>query len=213
MNRIYDITVTITPSLPVWPGDPVVRLERVAKIEEGANANVSQMAMSTHTGTHVDAPYHFISESDVTVEQLSLETLTGRTYVLQLPDTVDLVTADVLNGQNLPGRMERLLFRTRNSTFWHREEVTFQTSFVGLDVTAAEFLVGQGIKLVGIDYLSIAPFKQSRPTHELLLGRGVIILEGLDLIEIRQGWYDLYCLPLKLGGSDGAPVRAILVGE
>lgn len=209
--RIHDITVTITPDLPVWPGDPHVHFERVSKIEEGANANVSQIAISTHTGTHVDAPYHFLGNSQLSVEQLPLEVLTGPAFVLHLPDMVDMVTAEILKNLPLDPGLERLLIRTRNSSYWQNQAAGFQTGFVGLDAGAADYLVGRGIKLVGIDYLSIAPYKNSRPTHEILLKERVVILEGLDLSQIEEGFYDLYCLPLKLGGADGAPARAILV--
>jgi len=210
--EIYDISLTITPSLPVWPGDPPVLLERVAKIEAGANANVSQLAMSAHTGTHVDAPYHFLGDSPITIEKLSLDVLTGRAFVLHLPESVDLVTASVLEAYSLPSGINRLLLRTRNSQYWVREEKAFQTNFVGLDTTAAQYLVAGGFSLIGVDYLSVAPFKKSRPTHEILLRAGLVILEGLDLSAVPQGQYDLYCLPMKLGGADGAPARAILFG-
>lgn len=138
--------------------------------------------------------------------------LTGRAYVLHLPDDVDVIDADLLQKADIPPRTRRLLFRTRNSEYWSRQEPEFQTDFVGLTAGAAQILVDRGVKLVGIDYLSIAPYKQSRPTHEILLKAGIVIVEGLNLSAVSQGRYTLYCLPLKLAGSDGAPARAILVG-
>ncbi|RPI33108.1 MAG: cyclase family protein [Chloroflexota bacterium] len=206
----YDISLTISPELPTWPGDPSVVLERVAKIEEGANANVSRIDMGVHTGTHVDAPYHFLQQGK-SVECLSLKVLTGRAYVLDLPG-VDIITAKVLENSDLPPRTRRLLFKTRNSQYWARRENIFQTDFVGISPDGAEFLVKRGVKLVGVDYLSVAPYKKSRPTHEIFLEAGVVVVEGLDLSEISQGRYTLFCLPLKLAGSDGSPARAILVG-
>jgi arylformamidase len=206
----YDISLTISPDMPTWPGDPSVEFERVSKIEEGANANVTRMNMSVHTGTHVDAPYHFL-EGGKSVESLPLRALTGRVYVLHLPE-VDLITSDVLERADIPPRTRRLLFRTRNSEFWARNENDFQTDFVGISEDGARFLVKRGVKLVGVDYLSVAPYKQSRPTHEILLQSGVVIVEGLNLSNIAQGRYTLYCLPLKLAGCDGSPARAILVG-
>lgn len=208
----YDISLTISSRLPVWPGDPSVSIERVEKIEDGDNANVSRMIMSVHTGTHVDAPYHFLGGDTMTVDALPLKILTGRAYVLHLPDEVDQIDASVLEKADIPPRTRRLLFRTRNSTYWASKEEKFMEDFVGISEDGARFLVERGVKLVGIDYLSIAPFKQSRPTHEILLQAGVVIVEGLNLSEISQGRYTLYCLPLKLAGSDGAPARAILVG-
>ena len=208
--RTYDITLTVSSDLPTWPDDPSVVLERTNKIEEGANANVSRLDMGVHTGTHVDAPFHFLQEG-IGIDQIALKTLTGRAYVLHLPE-VELITAQVLEESAIPPRTRRVLFKTRNSKYWERGETDFQTDFVGLSANAAEYLVGRGVKLVGVDYLSVAPFKQSRPTHEILLEAGIVIVEGLDLTEVNQGRYTLYCLPLKLKDTDGAPARAILIG-
>lgn len=208
--RTYDISVTISPDLPTWPGDPGVDVRRVEKIEDGSNANVSRMDIGVHTGTHVDAPYHFLEDGG-TIEQLNLSLLTGRAYVLHLPE-VDVITAEILEAAQIPPRTRRVLFKTRNSEYWSTKNGVFQEDFVGLSVDGAEYLVRRGVKLVGMDYLSIAPFKQSRPTHEKLLGAGVVIVEGLDLSEVSQGRYTLYCLPLKIANSDGSPARAILIG-
>lgn len=210
--RTYDISLPLSPDMPVWPGDPVMQLERIEKIEAGANANVSRLDMSVHTGTHVDAPYHFLGDSPITVEQLPLKLLTGRSYVLHLPDEVDVITAEVLSRAEIPPRTRRLLFKTRNSRFWQDGNKTFQTDFVGVDASGAQYLVERGVRLVGVDYLSVAPYKNSRPTHEILLKAGVVVVEGLDLSQVTQGRYTLYCLPLKLMGCDGAPARVILVG-
>jgi len=208
--RIYDISLPISPELPTWPGDPAITLERVEKIEEGANANVSRLEMSAHSGTHVDAPFHFLSGGS-TIEKLSLKILTGRVYVLHLPN-VNIITADDLKRAGIPPRTRRIIFKTRNSSYWAKKTPTFQTDFVGLSLDGAKYLVDRGVKLVGIDYLSISPYKQSRPIHEVLLNAGMVIVEGLDLSGVSQGRYTLYCLPIKLAGSDGAPARAMLVG-
>ena len=210
--RIYDISLTITPDMPVWPGDPKVVLKRVAKISEGDNANVSQLELSVHTGTHLDAPNHFLDQDKTTVEQLSLKTLTGRAYVLHLPDEVDLITRTILENAEIPPRTRRLLFRTRNSNQWAWQDNQFKAGFVAIDASGAEYLTERGVRLVGVDYLSVAPFHAGRPTHEILLGSGVVVVEGLDLSQVSQGRYTLYCLPLKLLGAEGAPARAILIG-
>lgn len=210
--RIYDVSLMISSKLPVWPGDPQVLLERVAKIEEGADANVTQIKMGAHVGTHVDAPYHFLGEGRETVDQLSLSVLTGRAYVLRIPDEVKVITADVLEKANLPSRTRRLILKTRNSGYWSDATANFQEEFVGLSADGAQFIVDRGIRLIGIDYLSIAPFHQGKPTHQILLDAGVVIVEGLNLSEVMPGRYTLYCLPLKLAGSDGAPARTILIG-
>jgi arylformamidase len=210
--KIYDVSLTISQELPVWPGDPQVSLERRSKMEEGANANVTVMNMGAHVGTHVDAPFHFLGGETPTVDKLGLNLLTGRVYVLQLPDEVDLITAQVLENAEIPSRTRRIIFKTRNSQYWAAGETDFQPDFVGLSPDGAEYLVNMGIRLVGIDYLSIAPFQNGAPTHQILLKAGIVILEGLDLSEVTQGRYALYCLPLKLAGSDGAPARTILIG-
>ncbi|NTV83651.1 MAG: cyclase family protein [Bacteroidales bacterium] len=210
--KIYDVSLTISQKLPVWPGDPPILLERVSKIEEGADANVTHIKMGAHVGTHVDAPFHFLGKGRQTVDQLSLSVLTGRAYVLRIPDEVKVITADVLGKANLPSRTRRLILKTRNSSYWSEETLVFQEEFVGLSPDGAQFIVDRGIRLVGIDYLSIAPFHQGKPTHQILLDAGIVIVEGLNLSEVTPGRYTLYCLPLKLAGSDGAPARTILVG-
>jgi arylformamidase len=212
MRRIIDITLMVTPDMPVWPGDPNVILERVSKIEEGSNANVSRMAMSVHTGTHMDAPYHFVPEGK-TIETLPLEVLIGTVQVVELPSTCNLITASIIKEAGIGAGVERVLFKTRNSAYWLQTNIPFQTGFIGVSVDGAELLVSSGIRLVGIDYLSIAPFKQSRPTHVALLKAGMVILEGVDLSKVSPGYYQLICLPLKLAGSDGSPARAVLVEE
>lgn len=208
--RIYDVSVTISPDMPVYPGDPGVGLERVKKIEEGANSNVSHLDLGVHTGTHVDAPYHFLQDGPG-VDILPLKMLTGRVYVLHLPE-VDLVTASVLKEAEIPLRTKRVLFKTRNSDYWANQENQFQSDYVGISPDGAEYLVDRKIQLIGVDYLSVAPYKNSRPTHEIFLKAGTIIIEGLNLSEVPQGRYTLYCLPLKLKNCDGAPARTILMG-
>jgi arylformamidase len=208
--RTYDITLTITPESIVWPGDPTVKMERTSSIASGDSSNITKFTMSCHTGTHVDAPDHFLNNGK-TVETLSLDLLVGRAYVLHLPD-VNLITASILMDADIPPRTRRLLFKTRNSEYWANNNKEFQTDFVGLSVDAAELLVDRNVRLVGIDYLSIAPFKLGKAVHNILLDAGVVVIEGLDLSKVSQGRYTLTCLPLKLGGAEGAPTRAILVG-
>ena len=208
--RTYDITLTITPQSIVWPGDSPVVIKQTSSIASGDNANVSEITMSCHTGTHVDAPHHFL-DNGISVDNLSLDLLVGRAYVLHLPD-VSMITASVLLQADIPPRTRRLLFKTRNSNLWVNGNKEFQTDYVALSVDAAELLVDRNVKLVGIDYLSIAPYKLGTPVHTILLNAGVVIIEGLDLSSVSQGRYTLHCLPLKLGGADGAPTRAVLVG-
>jgi len=207
--KIYDVTVGISPTLPVWPNNPGVELERMNKMEAGANANVSRLALGVHSGTHVDAPVHFI-QGAAGVEALKLEILMGPAYVLDLPG-VARITAPDLASAKIPADTPRLLIKTRNSEFWARGDKEFHTDFVGVGPDAAEWLVQRGVQLIGVDYLSVAPWKESRLTHEILLKAGIVIVEGLNLSDIKPGTYELICLPLKLVGSDGAPARAVLV--
>ena len=208
--RIYDISLEITPDLPVWPGDPGVVMVQESKIEEGAESNVTRLNMGVHTGTHIDAPLHFLP-GGAPMDELPLKTLTGRVYVLHLPD-VDLVTADVLKRSEIPPRTRRIILKTRNSDYWRDQVAGFQTDFVGVSADGAQYLVDRGVKLIGVDYLSVAPYSDGVTPHRILLKAGVVIVEGLNLTEVSQGRYTLYCLPLRLAGVEGAPARAILIG-
>lgn len=210
--RIYDISLPISPSLPVWPGDPPIQLELIESMSAGAQSNVSRLNASVHIGTHVDAPHHFLNDHR-TVESLPLEMLTGPCYVAQLPDGMDAIDTETLSGIPLAEGTTRLLFGTRNSHLWAKGETEFQNDFVAVTEDGARWLIEHGIRLVGVDYLSVAPFDELEPTHRVLLEAGVIILEGLNLSQVPRGFYDLYCLPLKLVGSDGAPARAILISK
>jgi arylformamidase len=210
--QTYDISLTISQDLPVWPGDPQIKLERIQKIEDGDAANVTKMTMSVHVGTHVDAPYHFLGEQNITIEKLSLKLLNGRAYVLHVPDEIDQIDADYLKNAQIPPRTRRILFKTRNSKLWANETKKFQKDFVAINKDGAQYLADRNVKLIGVDYLSVAPFTDSISPHKILLKANIIIVEGLNLSQVSQGRYTLHCLPLKIAGADGAPARAILVG-
>ena len=209
--RTYDISLSISPDLVVWPDDPSIEITRKSKIEDGADMNATHVQMSAHSGTHIDAPFHFL-ESGETVENISLDMMIGRAYVLHVPG-VKIITREILEKSPIPPRTKRILFKTDNSELWSTGNSSkFKDDYVSLDVEAAKYMIKRGVKLVGIDYLSIAPFNDPIPTHKTLLESGVVILEGINLSEVSQGRYTLYCLPLKISGSDGAPARAILQG-
>jgi arylformamidase len=210
--KIYDITVEINPELPLWPGDPKVKIERFEKLEAGDNANISRMEMGLHTGTHVDAPYHFLAQGD-TLEKIPLDQFIGPAIVIEIASDVTVLTREVLARLPDGSITERVLFKTRNSAHWSERPHRFHPDFVAIDQSGAEFLIERSVKLVGIDYLSVAPFRNSKGTHEALLGAGVVILEGVNLSDVKPGKYQLYCLPLKLGGVEGAPARAVLIGD
>ena len=198
--------------MPVWPGDPQVVLERYRQLSKGDASNDSRLACSVHCGTHVDAPAHFV-ENGATVEQLPLDMLVGRATVAEFPE-IDRITPDLLETQKLDSKTERLLLKTKNSDLWTNPDHEFNADFVALSSESARWMVSKGIKLVGIDYLSIQMFKDAEPwTHRILLEAGIIIIEGLNLQAVQPGVYQLICLPIKLAGSDGAPARAILISQ
>ncbi|MFT7511057.1 MAG: arylformamidase [Candidatus Omnitrophota bacterium] len=206
MKTIHDITVALHPGLAVWEGDPPVVLTREKAMADGEMCNLTRMNISCHTGTHVDAPCHFVDGAG-TIEQLDLQVLMGPAVVVDVGE-VDLITVTDLAA--IPPGTERVLFKSRNSGGWANPNLGFQSDFVAVDVAAAEHLVAMGVKLVGVDYLSVAPYDAPTPTHVALLGAGVIVLEGIDLSAVPAGAYTLTCLPLKIVGSDGAPARAVL---
>ena len=211
--KLYDISLPVQAGMVTWPGHPPVTLERFRKMEEGARCNVSRLEMGTHAGTHVDAPYHFVNDG-FTVEQLPLDVLVGPAQVVAFPDHVDIIDAHLLEAAGIPSGTHRLLCKTRNSALWARNEPAFDTHFVALSADAADWLVAQGIGLVGVDYLSVATYLEpGGSTHLALLSANVVIVEGLDLSAVDPGSYTLVCLPLKLVGSDGAPARAILIQQ
>lgn len=208
--KIHDITLTLSPSLPIWPGDPPIEMELISSINTGSAANVTRLSLSVHSGTHIDAPRHFLSEGE-TVESLPLEILIGPAWVVPIPPQVSLISKEVLSQIPFPPHAQRALFKTRNSSLWKQKVGEFQSDFVAISEDGAHWLVEHGIRLVGVDYLSVAPYKMGTPTHQTLLRAGVVIVEGVDLSEVEAGEYELYCLPIKLAGADGAPARVILV--
>lgn len=203
----YDVTVPISNDLPVYPGDPVVEVSPLLTLAAGDGVAVSRLCCSTHSGTHLDPPAHFIA-GGLTVDQLALDWLIGPCRVLDT-GMIDVITRDWISRQPLDG-VRRLLFKTRNSRLW-REGNAFISDYVYLDPAAARWLVAAGIGLVGIDYLSIERPDFDQPeTHLALLENGVIIVEGLDLLDVPPGDYELLCLPLKIRDGDGAPARVVL---
>jgi len=210
--KIMDISLTVTSDLSVWPGAPPVILERLMKMEDGAHNNISHLALSAHAGTHVDAPYHFIADGK-TIETLRLDILVGPAHVVEIPQESKLIGEIDLAQAGIKPGMDRVLLKTSNNRYWQQAGFPFQKDFAAVSPDGAAYLVTCGVRLVGIDYFSIAPVGDSIPTHRTLLRAEIIILEGVNLSEIAPGVYQLYCLPLKLGGSDGAPARAILTQE
>jgi len=202
-----DITIPIRSGMPVFPGDPPVRIELAQAIAEGASCNVTRLDMGAHTGTHIDAPVHFIQGASG-ADGVPLEALIGPAWVVDATRTSGEIDERALDGLDIPDEESRLLFKTPNSALWGRD--AFSDAFIGLTDGAARALAARGIALVGADYLSIAPHGKAAPTHYAFLKAGVVIVEGLDLREVDPGPYDLVCLPMRIAGCDGAPARALL---
>lgn len=207
--KIYDISIPISPTMPTYPGDPPVVIKPFKRIGKGSRSNVSRVSFGDHTGTHFDPPLHFIPDG-TPIDQLDLNVLYGPARVVDFTRVAREITARDLERARIPNNPPRLLFKTRNSMLW--EQAGFQQDYVGLAWDAAEWLVARGVQLVGIDYLSVETYGASEPrTHRTLLGAGVVIVEGLNLRDIKPGKYTFVGLPLKIADGDGAPGRAILL--
>ena len=208
---IFDVSVSLSADTPTYPGDPAIEINQFFSLENGDLANVSVIRFGAHSGTHVDAPAHFIA-GGTHVEFLQLETLIGEAFVVEVPAEIEKIDEAFVES-NVPPGAQRVLFKTRNSSFWDSVETSFRSDFTSIDQGAAQKLVDLGIKLVGIDYLSVEKFGSSTyETHHTLLSHGLVIVEGLDLRPVTSGVYELICLPLKVSGGsgDGAPARAVL---
>jgi arylformamidase len=204
--EIIDISVPIRPGMIVYEGDPDVHLERALSIADGASANVSRLDFGVHSGTHVDAPVHFI-EGAIGADALPLDVFVGPVHVVDASAVHDVLDEDALGQLPLPEGAERLIFKTTNSRLWERAD--FTNRFVRLSGAGARYLVGRGVRLVGIDYLSVG----DEEAHVELLRAGIVPLESLDLRAVEPGPYRLVCLPLRIVGADGAPARAVLVRD
>ena len=220
---IYDISVPISASTPVFPGDPAVEITAATSIAQGDVANVTRLNFGAHTATHVDAPAHFV-EGARQVKDLSLDTLIGAAHVVEIPNDACAVTLEHVRTL-VPRGAIRVLFKTRNSNFWQplinavnddmsdKEASRFREDFTYIESEAAIELVRRNVMLVGLDYLSVEQFHAGTfGTHEALLQAEVVIIEGLNLAGIASGEYELICLPLKIAGGngDGAPARVVL---
>ncbi|MGH2655300.1 MAG: cyclase family protein [Actinomycetota bacterium] len=210
MKRIIDVSLGIGPDLLTWPGDPGVEVVPAARLARGDPANVSELRLGSHTGTHVDPPWHFI-DGGATIDAVPLEVLVGPAVVADLRGAGAVGPAE-LDALELPAGTERLLCRTRNSELWSRGRVEFPPDYVAITPEGARWLVERDLRLVGVDFLSVErDGPPDFPVHRTLLGGGVVIVEGLDLSTVDPGPYTLVCAPLKILGGDGAPARALLI--
>ena len=204
--KLLDVSVPLAAGIPSYPGNPDFEFQPIKRIANGDSSNVSRMVIGTHTGTHVDAPKHFIDDAPG-VDALSLDLLIGRARVVEITRRGGIGAEDLAAA----GLREdlRVLFKTSNSRLWN--STAFHEDYTYVSEAGARYLVEQGVKVVGIDYLSIEQFrKPGAPAHNILLSNGVIIIEGLNLAEAEAGMYEMYCLPLPVSGGDGAPARVVL---
>jgi arylformamidase len=203
--KLIDVSVPLDAQLPTYPHNTPFTLEPIKRLANGDSSNVSTLHMSAHTGTHVNAPRHFF-DSGAGTEALPLELLIGRARVIEISSRG--IAAEDLAAVDLSDDI-RLLIKTRNSRLWGSPE--FHSDYVGVTESGAKHLVEHGIKVVGVDYLSVEQFKSpGGPAHHALLGAGTIVIEGLDLRQVEPGIYEMFCLPLRVVGSDGAPARVVL---
>lgn len=208
VSRIYDVSVPIRSGGLVYPGNPEIDISLQQAVAKGAGANVSAIRFGSHTGTHADASRHFFDDGQ-TVDRIPLERLIGRAVLIKFPDTLRSIGADDLRAHDLKGQ-KRVLLGTRNSALLSQKQ--FAPDYTYLAPDGAQYLVEQGIELVGVDYLSVEQFHSGHHrTHRTLLERSVVIIEGLDLSAPPPGEYEFICLPLRIEGCDGAPARAVLI--
>lgn len=206
--QIFDVSRPVHPGMPRYPGDSDVRLERIHSLDKGDAYNLTRIIMGVHAGTHVDAPSHFIQDG-YDVEDLPLDALVGTAFVVDATQIDRDIDAATLERLELPSGHTRLLFKTRNSELWEKEE--FSPDFIAFTEDAARSLVDRGVRLLGIDYLSAGPVSDPVAPHLVLLNAGVVVVEGLDLRGMEPGEYWLACLPLRLVGCEGAPARTVLI--
>jgi len=210
--KIHDVTLVLRPDMITWPGEPAPRIEPLKRIARGDSNNVSIVTLGDHVGTHVDPPLHFI-EGGNTVDKLLLDALIGPCRVVKY-EGAGHITGAWLDGAGIPKGTERILFKTRNSDRWSDANAPFTRDFTTLNASAAKWCIDHGVKLVGIDYLSIepqGPEKAGYPVHKTLLAANVVIVETLDLRAVEPGTYELICAPLKIKDGDGAPARVFLI--
>ncbi len=205
-KRFYDISMSIESGMLSWPGDGPVKVDRVRSMDDGERLNQSRLDLSAHTGTHIDAPVHFLKEGSG-VDSLPLEILIGPAVVVHIPG-IRAIGAYQFKMANIPPGTGRLLVKTDNGKFLEQSEFSREFSYITPD--GAGYLIDHGVRLVGIDYLSVAEYGSGEAVHRALLGAGIIIVEGVDLREVPPGPYRMTALPLKIRGCDGAPARVVL---
>jgi len=202
-----DVSMNIEDGMLHWPKDPEITIKQFSNIKNGDSANNSRISFGTHTGTHVDAPRHFV-ENGIGIDRVDLNTLIGVCRVIEISYDYKSITEKLLSGLDIK-KGERILFKSANSSFLTAGKV-FREDYVYVDKAAAKYLADKGVILVGVDYLSVEGYGKGHETHKILLGAGIPIIEGLNLKNVNQGEYKLIALPIKIKGADGAPARVLL---
>ena len=203
-----DVSMDIEDGMLHWPSDPEVEIDDYSDIKKGAASNNSKITCGVHTGTHMDAPRHFIDDG-VGVDRFNLNTLIGQCRVIDVPVDISPISKEFLEPINIKNG-DRILFKTKNSEWINNGDRNFHTDYVCVNPEAAKYMVEKGVMLVGVDYLSVEGYHVGHDTHKTLLGAGVIVIEGLNLLNVSAGDYKLIALPVKIKDSNGAPARVIL---
>ena len=210
--KIIDITIPLSEQTPVWEGEKGISIDHMKRIGHQSDFNVSRIELGVHSGTHIDSPFHAL-EDGVTVDQIPLNVLLGEVQVVQIPIEYKVINSKCLQEIEFNNSIDRVLFKTTNSDYWEYDPYSFNRNYVALNSQGARFLTDRNIKLIGMDYFSISTFSDLFEPHAILLKNNVVILENIDLRNVMPGLYKLICLPIKLIGTEGAPVRAVLISD
>jgi len=210
--QIIDITIPLTESTPVWEGEKGITIQQSASIGDMSDYNVSRCELGLHSGTHIDAPFHVFRDGK-TIDAIPMEKMVGQVQVVEFTENVPVINAQVLRGIDMDPTIKKILLKTKNSNFWGNETVCFHRDYVGIDASAAEYFNAIEMELIGIDWFSISTYNDLLRPHKILLEKQVVLVENLDLRNVKPAVYQLFCLPLKILGVDGSPARVILTSD
>jgi arylformamidase len=208
---IHDVSLPFSAGFPVWPGDPPIEIRIATRIADGADFNTSQIICPSHCCTHVDPPWHIVNDG-AKLDDIPLERWIGPCQVASIADDVDVIEPAHLEDAGIAAATTRLLLKTRNSAYWQKRPIEFDTNYTAISASSAHWLIEHNIALLGIDALSFERYDSPHDeVHRIVLGSGIVAIEGLDLFAVEPGFYDLVCLPVNIVGADGAPARVILI--
>ena len=210
--NIIDISIPLSEKTLVWEGDKGISVQRVAKLKEGSDFNVSRIELGVHAGTHIDAPFHVFENGD-TVDQIPLDALIGYVQVVEIPNGISVIDKNCLMKLNFQDGIDRILFKTLPPIYLDTDPFPFNKDYVAINSEGAMYLADMDLRLIGVDHFSVSSYDDLKQPHMILLDRGIVLLENIDLRQVVPEIYKLICLPMKIIGTDGAPVRAILIEE